>query len=239
MPVTKAELDEIFPRPLIREVACEIRFAPRLRVNPEVWRIQDKLADDYPQLDQESVALAEGRLLQSYVFTNTTTNRIVKLSQENFAIIFNSYSSFEAFKEEALRRIRDFSELFEIQSFLRVGLRYVNHLDLPAENGIAKLQTLVNAPVDYDRFEASRIEQFLTEFRLRAKYHRLTVRGFLLQVPGDPPMLKYLLDLDCYTTSPARPDNLSGLLDEFHTEIQAQFLEHIREECKQEMRKPR
>ena len=67
MPVTKAEFDEIFPRPLIREVACEIRFAPRLRVNPEVWRIQDKLADDYPQLDQESVALAEGRLLQSYL----------------------------------------------------------------------------------------------------------------------------------------------------------------------------
>jgi hypothetical protein len=40
---SKEALDEVFPRPSIREVSFEIRFAPRLRVNAELWKIQDEV----------------------------------------------------------------------------------------------------------------------------------------------------------------------------------------------------
>jgi hypothetical protein len=53
--IPKEALDEVFPRPAIREVVFEIRFAPRLRVNVDLWRIQDLVLDAYPTVGTESL----------------------------------------------------------------------------------------------------------------------------------------------------------------------------------------
>jgi hypothetical protein len=49
------DLDEVFPRPPLREVAFEVRFATRLRVNAELWTIQDEIVDEYPALSLEQL----------------------------------------------------------------------------------------------------------------------------------------------------------------------------------------
>jgi|SRR5712692_1583235 len=121
--LTEAELREVFKQPAVREVACEVRGAPRLRVIPEVWRIQDTLAEIYPQVDEEQVPLSPNRLLQAYVFANPPLQRLIKVSQENFVVIFNRYTTFEDFKAEALTRISDFSHEFDVGTYQRVGLR--------------------------------------------------------------------------------------------------------------------
>lgn len=183
--VTRAELDEIFPRPSVREVAFEVRFAPHLRVVPEVWRIQDGLAEDYPRLLEEDQLQPEGRSIHFYTFTDSAGQRTIKLSQENFIVISNKYANFESFKAEALEHIKAFAELFEIKNFNRIGLRYINHIDLPGDDVINRLQEMVHAPIDFARFNPESIEQFLTEFRLKVEDDRLTVRGALLAVPSE------------------------------------------------------
>jgi uncharacterized protein (TIGR04255 family) len=233
--VSEQELREIFPHPSVREVAFELRFAPRLRIVPEVWRIQDGLAESYPTVSQEVQAQTDARLLQCYVFANPEEGRSIKVSQENFVVIFNNYGSFEEFKEEALRRAEDFAGLFSIQTFQRVGLRYVNHIELTADQGVQDLQRYVNLPVDFDRFDPASIEQLLTEFRLAVGEHKITIRGALFRLPGKAGGL-FILDLDCYTLAPVEIGSLTTLMDEFHHKIQVQFLEHIREEYKQVMR---
>lgn len=235
--VTEKELEEIFKKPAVREVACEVRFAPRLRIVPEVWRIQDKLAEAYPQVGEETVPQADGRLLGTYVFASRSDQRLIKVSQENFLVVFNTYTTFEDFKAEVTKRVQDFAKEFEVRTFHRMGLRYVNHLEIPAADGIRLLQRYVNAPVDFHRFDLESIEQFLTEFRLKAGPHKLTVRGALIQVPTNVQSLLYILDLDCYTIGSRGSTSLSGLLDEFHYYIQVQFLEHVREEYKSIMRR--
>lgn len=232
--VTKEELDELFAQPSVREVAFEARFAPRLRIAPEVWRIQDSLAESFPVVTQEMQAQSDGRLLQTYVFASPEKRRSVKVSQENFVILFNEYRSFEEFKQEVLERTQAFAKEFNIQNFQRVGLRYVNHIELRPGQGIQDLRRYVNLPVDFDRFDPASIEQLLTEFRLAAGEHKITVRGALLQMPGRDNGL-FILDFDCYAFS-GDLGSLPKLLDEFHHKIQLQFLEHIREEYKQIMR---
>lgn len=232
--VTQKELDELFPHPSVREVAFEVRFAPRLRIAPEVWRIQDNLAESYPSVSQEMLAQPDGRVLQAYVFGNPDTRRSIKVSQENFVVIFNEYSSFEDFKEEALKRITAFTGEFTIQNFQRVGLRYVNHIELKPGQGIQDLRRYVNLPVDMARFDPASIEQLLTEFRLASGQHKITVRGALLQMPGRDSGL-FILDFDCYAFA-GDLGSLPATMDEFHHKIQLQFLEHIRDEYKQVMR---
>jgi uncharacterized protein (TIGR04255 family) len=233
--VTEQELQEIFPSPSVREVAFELRFAPRLRIAPEVWRIQDSLAESYPTVSQEVQPQADGRLLQPYVFANHEKGRSIKVSQENFVIVFNQYGSFEEFKEEALQRAQAFAREFSIQTFQRVGLRYVNHIELAPDQGVRDLQRYVNLPLDLDRFDPASIEQLLTEFRLNVEEHKITIRGALIRIPGKAGGL-FILDFDCYTLAPVDIDSLSPLMDVFHHRIQIQFLEHIREEYKQIMR---
>jgi len=232
--VTKLELEEEFSHPSVREVAFEVRFAPRLRIAPEVWRIQDSLAESYPAVSQEMQAQPDGRLLQAYVFADPEKRRSVKVSQENFVVVFNEYGNFEQFKKEALERTEAFAKEFPIPSFQRVGLRYVNHIELKPGQGIQDLRRYVNLPVDMDRFDPASIEQLLTEFRLVAGDDKITVRGALLQMPGRDSGL-FILDFDCYRFG-GDLGSLPSLLDDFHHKIQLQFLEHIREEYKQIMR---
>lgn len=233
--LTERDLQEIFPHPSVREVAFELRFAPRLRIAPEVWRIQDRLASSYPLVSQEMQGQADGRVLQTYVFANPETRRSIKVSQENFVVVFNEYGNFEEFKEEALTRVDSFAREFNVEMFQRVGLRYVNHIELDAEQGVRDLQRYVNLPVDFDRFDPASIEQLLTDFRLVIGDHKITIRGAFLHVPSRAGGL-FILDLDCFTLLPANSESLPHLLDDFHHEIQIQFLEHIREDYKQVMR---
>jgi len=72
--ISQVEIEEVFRKPAVREVACEVRFAPRLRVIPEIWRVQEKLAEEYPQIAEEVVSLAGARPVHIYVFANPTAS---------------------------------------------------------------------------------------------------------------------------------------------------------------------
>ena len=228
-------MQEIFPYPSVREVAFELRFAPRLRITSEVWRIQDSLAESYPAVSQELLTLDTGRQVQAYVFGNSGTGSSIKVSQESFAVVFHQYDSFEEFKDEALRRTDAFADKFGIQTFHRAGLRYVNHIELAPGQGVQDLKRYVNLPIDFDRFDPASIEQLSTEIRLALEEHKMTIRDELVHRPGKGGGL-FLLDLDCHTFVHVELQELPHLMDQFHRKIQIQFLEHVREEYKQIMR---
>jgi len=234
---TEKEYAEIFRRPSISEVAFEIRFAPRLRVIPEIWRIQEELAESYPEVIEESVPQIDARLLQTFVFAKASAKRTIRISQENFVFITNVYRNFEEFKSEALARTSKFVQTFDISSFKRVGLRYVNNIQLEVNDPIGSLRRFVNVPLDLDRFDVPKIEQFLAEFRLSTGLgHRITVRGAFLQIPTSAGA-QFILDLDCYSVEVTAREQLGKLLDDFHHEIQTQFLTHITSEYKEVMRR--
>jgi uncharacterized protein (TIGR04255 family) len=230
--ITQKELDEIFPRPAVREVAFEVRFNPRFRINQELWRFQDHIANSYPLVSEEKQLQADGKIATSFVFTNPEEQRLVRVSQENFAVSSSLYRTYEYFKAEALRLTRQFSERFEISAFQRVGLRYINHIEVSGADIIESLQKLVNVPLRMDRFRNRKITQLLTEVRLDESGCKLTIRGVLLSLPNTH---LYVLDLDSFSER----EDLTGLeqaIDRFHHEVQVQFLEHLTAEYKAVMR---
>jgi uncharacterized protein (TIGR04255 family) len=233
--ISEQELLEIFPHPSVREVALELRFAPRLKIASEVWRIQDCLAESYPTVSEEMQPKDGGGLLQAYVFANSEKGRSIKVSQESFMVLFNQYGSFEEFKDESLRQVDAFTDKFGIETFRRAGLRYVNHIELAPEHGIEDLARYVNLPVDFERFNPASIEQFSTEIRLAVEEHQMTIRDELLRVPGKDGRL-FMLDLECHAAAHIRMEELPLLMDQFHRKIQIQFLEHVREAYKRIMR---
>jgi uncharacterized protein (TIGR04255 family) len=229
---TREELDEVFPRPPLREVAFELRFPPRLRVQAEIWRLQDQLVADYPDVGKETAIQPNGTILDVSVFGNPRESRVIKITHQNFLIAFTRYVRFEDFKAEVLSRSEQFCRTFGIDSFLRVGLRYVNEIGLPGTTP-GSLLTYVRPVLKFERFPIESIDQFAVEIRSRREHQAVTVRTAL--IPGV--LQTYVLDIDCHTDGATSLDQCRGLLDSFHDGAQQIFLDHITEEYKNLMRK--
>lgn len=232
---SKAALAEVFPRPPLREVAFEIRFAPRLRVNAELWKIQDEVVNEYPNVGTESVLQPASGMLTVNVFQNPIAARVLKISQENFVVAFTKYSRFEDFKEEVITRTNQFCSKFDVSSLLRVGLRYVNNIVIPATEKSSDLLRYVRPLIDFERVSIESVDQFVTEVRLAQKNHLVTVRGALL-APLEGGRRVYVLDTDCHSQEPHTAAEIPDLLDLFHESAQMFFLDHVTEECKNIMR---
>ncbi len=237
--ISEEDLKELFARPAVKEVAFEIRFAPRFRIKEQLWRFQDTIAADYPAISGENMLQPDGRIIGVHVFTSPSTQSVIKVSEGNFVVAATKYDTYESFKAEALARSREFCRIFELRAFHRVGLRYINHIELATDNPILLLNRYVNVPLRLDRLDTHAITQLLSEFRMRYETHEMTIRGALLQVPAPVSSYVYVLDLDCY--SEGRPDSntdssLEARIDAFHHAIQVQFLQHVTEDYKRVMR---
>jgi len=232
---SKEALAEVFARPPLREVAFEIRFAPRLRVNAELWKIQDEVVNEYPNVGTESVLQPASGMLTVNVFQNPVAARVLKISQENFVVAFTKYSRFEDFKEEVIARANQFCSKFEVSSLLRVGLRYVNNILIPATEKRSDLLRFVRPLIDFERVSIDSVDQFVTEVRLTQKNHLITMRGALL-APLEGGRRVYVLDIDCHTQEAHTAVEIPELLDIFHESAQIFFLDHVTEEYKNIMR---
>jgi len=226
-----SELDEIFPANPIREVDFEIRFTPRLRVQAEMWRFQEELVSEYPEVGLETALLPNAATVSVTVFQGLSKARVIKVSPQSMALAFSSYDNFEQFKEEVLRRGSKFCEIFEVSSLTRVGLRYVNEIPLPTQQSDSMVE-YVRPFVDFDRISLSAVQQFALQVVARAGDHMVQVRTAMLAGP----VRTYILDIDAYTENVKPSTEIGPLLDRFHDTAQRVFLDHVTHQYKQVMK---
>lgn len=230
-PFTTEELSEVFPNSPLREVAFEVRFTPRLRVPAELWRLQDQLVNEYPEVGKESSLQANANVLEIAVFQNRSESRVIRVSHQNLIIAFTRYVRFNDFKSEVLKQTELFCSTFEIDAFTRIGLRYVNEIGLPSAEP-SSLPIYLRPIISFDRFPLEQVDHFALELRSHYKNHFVTLRSALLR--GLLPT--YILDTECHTNMPTPTKEYPALLDEFHDSAQRLFLDHITEEYKDVMR---
>jgi uncharacterized protein (TIGR04255 family) len=229
--LTTEELEEVFPRPPLREVAFEIRFSPRLRVQGELWRLQEQFRGTYPEVSRENALQPNGNILDVAVFANPPESRVIKITHQSFLMAFTRYKNFEDFKDAVIGPTEQFFSTFEINSFTRVGLRYVNEIVLPSLEP-SSLLNYVRPIIKFDRFAVELTPQFAVELHSQYEGHLVTVRTALL--PGA--RRTYVLDIDCHTSATTASNTYPDLLDRFHDGAQRIFLEHVTEEYKEYMR---
>ncbi len=228
---TNKELGEVFPANPIREVDFEIRFTPRLRVQAEMWRFQESVVADYPDVGLESALLPSGATLNVTVFQNVGKARLIKVSPQNMALAFSAYADFEDFKEEVLKRSTEFCNIFDVLSLTRIGLRYVNEIPLPTQRA-ESMTKYVNPLVEFERIPLGSVQQFALQLSAQVGDHMIQVRTAMLSGP----IRTYILDIDAYTETVKSAAEIGTLLDRFHDTAQKVFLDHVTDEYKQVMR---
>jgi uncharacterized protein (TIGR04255 family) len=123
-----------------------------------------------------------------------------------------------------------------VASLVRVGLRYVNNIELPPAASTSLLVRYIRPLTDFSRVDIENVDQFLNEVRLRHSGHLVTLRGVLLPRLQDGRRI-YVLDIDCHSFAQHTQEDISALLDRYHDSAQEFFLDHITEEYKNVMRR--
>lgn len=234
--IDQAALDEVFPINPLKQVAFEVRYPFNLQVQRDLCDIQKLIKGDYPKFAIDEVEFLEGSPAKVHTFRSDDDNRSVRISEDRFAMVYTKYENFELFKAEALKRTAEFCSLFGIVRFERVGLRFVNHIEVPKEGNTYQVTKVANPYFDIKRATVSGPMRFSLELTMRMPTCLLTVRTAFAGKPPDQPHAIYLLDLDAYAQNNTSLDDLSKLSDELHGQAQREFLSHITEEYKMVMR---
>ena len=228
---THEELEEVFANCPIREVDFEVRFTPRFRIQQEIWRFQEAIVSDYPDVSTEQALLPGGGKLDVTVFRNDVAARLIKISTQNLALAFSSYTNFEEFKQEVISRTHQFATLYALDHFVRVGLRYVNEIALLSQEP-ESLTQYVRPLLAFERFPLNTIQQFAMQISAAFDKHMATIRAALIAGP----IRTYVLDIDAHSEVVTHLNQISDLLDDFHDSAQKIFLDSVTEEYKQVMR---
>lgn len=152
---------------------------------------------------------------------------------------YKTYTSYEALKEEFLEVLSRFLELYKDRQGSRLGLRYINNIELPGRDPFAWKQLLNKNMLSLfdlypDRRVISRafhnLELNFGDFNLRYQ--------FGMHNPDYPAPIRkkiYVLDLDAYCEGPQELADIPDSLDAFHARIQEIFESSITNEFRRVM----
>ncbi|BCA55333.1 hypothetical protein W02_24730 [Nitrospira sp. KM1] len=229
-------IDEVFPFNPLKQVAFEIRYPFNLQVQRDLCVVQKKLKDTYPKFQKDEIELIEGSLAKLYTFWNVEGTRSIRIGEDRLIILFTKYETFELFQAEALQLTKEVCNLFEITHCQRVGLRYVNNIEVPREGLTYKITNFINPFFDIKRATQTGPMKFSLEVTMKKPGCLITLRTAFSGKPPDQPGAVYLLDLDAYVLSDCPLEDLRKTSAELHHQIQLEFLSHITAEYKKVMR---
>jgi uncharacterized protein (TIGR04255 family) len=220
----------LFSNPPLKEAAFEVRFNPLLKIQRDLSIFQERIAAQYPVLGKENAPVGS-EPLETFLFKSEDTKNIVRVSIRSFGFSTLAYRGYAPFKKELLEKTELFCDCFGIESFKRVGLRYINNIEVEEHQGQFNFTDFVRPLIDVTRLPIREISRFAQEIALRKDDGQLTIRSGLIPLPmhGDNGSKKaiFVLDLDFDTEEPPGIKQLSSLVDNFHTEVEMAFLGQI------------
>jgi uncharacterized protein (TIGR04255 family) len=150
---------KVYKFPPISEAVCEFRFEPSQTWDSTFFGlIYDQLKRDFPKKKQEvGVKVEVGQqpgLLQQVVsaprmkFLSDDERSLVQLANDVMSISkLKPYDKWENFKEIILRSLAAYEEVNKPKGIRRIGIRYVNRIEIPQEKEVKIEDYLLAVPV--------------------------------------------------------------------------------------------
>jgi len=185
------------------------------------------------QIGPQGVASSSEERFKEWLFHGKERTKTLTIGRQVVLVQYKTYQTYEIVKAEFIGILDRVAEFFEGVQSSRVGLRYVNTIELAETNPTdwsayiaPKPLSLFEFPPEADRKALSRVfhnlELAFDTFNLR---YRLGMHN-----PDYPARIRqkvFVLDLDAYTQSAVGIREVGRLLDEFHATIQQYFEKSI------------
>lgn len=210
---------ECFPNAPVVEAILLIEYVPLIATGgAAVAEFAEAVRDRHPEHLHASPVTSEigltptgGVAVESvtrnppeHIFRSADGKDLVQLRRNGFAVNrLSPYSDWETFRDRAAEMWHLFRARFEVEPVTRIGLRYLNRIELPVENLDFSdyLRTVPSIPAE--------IEPRLSEFFLRLGFPENTIpaHGVLTAATGMisdgiPGTLPLTLDIEAVSTGP-------------------------------------
>ena len=250
-------IDEIFPRPLVKEVIFQVRYPNLFFIDNKIGEFQLSILKSFPDsalLLRKDFVFAqqvpgrlqtgkEGRLPEPDI-THTIwqfkspDGASLLVSRDNFSI---SSEQHKTYSHGDTNRFRDviklvcdaFFKLITIPFATRVGLRYMNHCPV-GERTNEQFRELYSSALPLDRFPLENMSEF--DFSTVVKKENGNLR-YREQFPIAEDKNKLLLDLDAWAEK-VEPDNILSVADNLHSIISTEFESFAKQPLLDYMRSP-
>jgi len=126
----------LYPNQPLQEVAAEIRFAGRLRVEQIRADFQDSVRDKYPSLFVPKISPNIAPAMQHYRLESPEAECGIQLSVNSLVFYARDYPGFDAFYREATRLFEQALQMIGEVDATRIGWRYINAIPFPNEKGL-------------------------------------------------------------------------------------------------------
>jgi uncharacterized protein (TIGR04255 family) len=221
--------------PLVH-ASFEARFPGELSIETKRDLFQKAVQHKYPKLYVPHADPEKAPPLQHYHFRRDDNSAVVGLAINSFMYTSFRYPGFPAFRQDIEDAWGFFSNLFDVPTFTRLGLRYVNKLPIIRdEHGRIPLAKYVTTKLDLaPGINAETIHDLELTVTAETDYGRLRVA--MMNEKGDGDLETLLLDLDFYRRGPIPREDRGSFIDASHEQVERAFLELISQEYKDIMK---
>jgi len=170
--------------------------------------------------------------IQKWAFFNKTKTRIVLFEPDTIIVEFKEYTHFEDFLKIIDIVTKSLFELFPSIVSTRLGLRYINQINLEEKHpfewdNLLNKSLLASMNFISDKKDMSR---YITSIELNKEEYRLRFQYGIANSLYPSPILKkeFVLDYDCFTfESLENPEEIMGQIKKFNKGISDMFEESI------------
>ncbi|UIF88018.1 TIGR04255 family protein (plasmid) [Cupriavidus necator] len=183
------------------------------------------LRKEYPYLElQNEVTLNIGGangFNNTHVFRSTKGTWTVSLKQNSFSIETSRYTEYAEMKSRALQVVEAASKIIDADFFTRVGLRYINAIDIEGDPVDGWVNASLTGPLLSQRFTG--VNEYAGKMQLNAVdggcllQHGIRFKADQKSGEGRETWPEYVIDVDSFRTEVPLGDT-SDALDSMHAQ---------------------
>ncbi|MEW8050340.1 MAG: TIGR04255 family protein [Candidatus Thiodiazotropha endolucinida] len=202
----------------IQTAVCELKFPVLLELEEKLpTKFQTALRKDFPIFNKsQTVSIHAGGstdLPLSYAFKSRDTNWVVALKPDSLVIETSKYTEFADFLRNIDKILNLIGGMLDTEFFTRVGLRYINVIDLEDGQVDGWVNEKLIAPILGG--ELGTLTKYVSEIHGAFSSGQYSFRHGLDSDKIDTNKIKYILDFD-YSAEGIDYDDTLGLLTKFN-----------------------
>jgi uncharacterized protein (TIGR04255 family) len=225
-----------YAKPPIVEAVCEFRLTPETRWDLTVpGLLYERLKGSFPQKEQrmiQEMELTQGpeglhqqiRTSERIIFFTEDKKMLVQVGPRLLAInVLKTYPHWEGFKPRIEMAWKSLQAAIEVQGLERIGLRYINHIELPAQGGeLAEY-------FEFYPFVGQRLPQQMVSFLAGVEFSyaddRDHCRVQFTRIPASGGRSLFMLDIDYFLARPGavKPAEALAWVEEAHSRVEEVF----------------
>ncbi len=220
--------------PLV-ETVFEIRFPGEPAIECNRDKFYDRVRKVYSKVLVPKSFESKVQALEPYRFEREDGTIGIMLAINKIAIYCRKYMGFKPFKEETIRILSIFGELFKVQKLNRTGLRYINIIPFTREKDVIPIENYLNIKIGLPQSIPTNFKNLNIIFVSQTEGGSITTR-IEPAISPDKTQEVIILDFDYAKEENLTFGSVDKYLDESHQHTKYLFEELIADCYKKVMR---